>query len=95
MIKLGNYLMESIVLENEYGHLEIKLNELLKKKGLNKNKLSHKAEMNWKQIDNYCTNTVTRLDVSVLCKLCTALDCEIQDLLEYCPPNQKTDVKQV
>lgn len=52
MVKLGNYLMESIVLENEYGHLEIKLNELLKKKGLNKNKLSHKAEMNWKQIDN-------------------------------------------
>lgn len=51
MVKLGNYLMESIVLENEYGHLEIKLNELLKKKGLNKNKLSHKAEMNWKQID--------------------------------------------
>lgn len=86
--------MGSADLENEYGHLEIKLNELLIKKGLNKNKLSHKAEMNWKQVDNYCANTVTRLDVSVLCKLCTALDCEIQDLLVYCPPDKKTDVKQ-
>ncbi len=54
-------------MEDEFGHIEIKLNELLKKRGLNKNKLSHKAEMNWKQIDNYCTNNVSRLDIAVLC----------------------------
>ncbi len=42
-----------------------------------------KAEMNWKQIDNYCTNSITRLDVYVLCKLCTVLGCEIQDLLVF------------
>ena len=36
-------------MEENYGHMEIRLNELLKKKGLSKNKLSHKAEMNWKQ----------------------------------------------
>ena len=46
-------------MEENYGYLEIRLNELLKKKGLSKNKLSHKAEMNWKQIDNYCTNSIT------------------------------------
>lgn len=77
-------------MDKEFGHLEIKLNDLLKERGLNKNKLSHKAEMNWKQIDNYCTNTVTRLDVSVLCKLCTSLDCEIQDLLVFYPPEDRT-----
>lgn len=68
-------------MEDNYGHMEIRLNELLKEKGLSKNKLSHKAEMNWKQIDNYCTNTITRLDVFVLCKLCTVLECGIEDLL--------------
>ena len=76
-------------MDNEYGHLEIKLNDLLQKKGLNKNKLSHNAEMTWKKIANDGTDTVTRLDVSVLCKLCTALDCEIQDLLVFYPPEQK------
>ena len=40
-------------MQEDYGHLEIRLDELLKKKGLSKNKLSYKAEMNWKQIDNY------------------------------------------
>lgn len=34
--------------EDDYGYLEIRLDELLKKKGLSKNKLSYKAEMNWK-----------------------------------------------
>ncbi len=75
-------------MEDDYGYLEIRLDELLKKKGLSKNKLSHKAEMNWKQIDNYCTNSITRLDVYVLCKLCTVLGCEIQDLLVFHLPGE-------
>ena len=45
-------------MDENYGRLEIRLNELLKERGLSKNKLSHKAEMNWKQIDNYCTNNM-------------------------------------
>ncbi len=39
--------------EDNYGHLESRLDELLKKKGLSKNKLSHKAEMNWNRLDIY------------------------------------------
>lgn len=77
-------------MEEGFGHIEIKLNELLEQRGLNKNKLSHKAEMNWKQIDNYCANNVTRLDVAVLCKLCTALNCEIQDLLVFHPDDKRS-----
>ncbi len=51
--------------EDNYGHLEIRLDELLKKKGLSKNKLSYKAEISWKQIDNYCTNNITRLNIYI------------------------------
>lgn len=40
-------------MEENYGHLEIKLAELLEKRGLNRYNLSHKAEMNWKQVDRY------------------------------------------
>lgn len=76
-------------MEEDYGKLEIRLAELMKEKKLSKNKLSHKAEMNWKQIDNYCTNSITRLDVYVLCKLCTVLECDINDLLVFYPPSKK------
>ena len=81
-------------MEENYGHLEIRLAELIEKKGLNRNKVSLKAAMNWRQVDRYCENDITRLDTFVLCKLCTALECEIQDLLVFVPA-EKEQGKQI
>lgn len=77
-------------MDEQYGHLEIRLSELMEKKGLNRYKLSLKAEMNWQQINKYYNNDITRLDTHVLCKLCTVLECGIQDLLVFIPA--KSDV---
>ena len=76
-------------MEEKYGHLEIRLAELIEKKGLNRNKVSLKAAMNWRQVDRYCENDITRLDTFVLCKLCTVLECEIQDLLVFVPAEKE------
>ena len=72
----------------EYGTIRIKLDELLKASGLSKNMLSHRAEMQRTQINNYCKNQITRLDIDVLARLCTVLNCEIGDLLEFIPPEK-------
>ena len=69
----------------EYGMIKIKLDELIKSRGLSKNKLSHKAEMQRSQINNYCHNKITRLDIDVLARICTVLECSIGDLLEFIP----------
>ena len=69
-----------------YGKIRIKLDELLKKSGMSKNKLSQRAEMQRTQLNHSCKNTITRLDTDVLARLCTVLDCEIGDLLEFVPP---------
>lgn len=71
--------------DNEYGFIKIKLKDVLKEKGLSRNKLSHKAEMQKCQINAYYNNTITRLDTAVLARLCTALDCRIEDLIEFVP----------
>ena len=70
---------------SEYGKIVIKLDEIIKKRGISKNKLSHKAEMQRTQINNYCKKSITRLDTDVLARICAALDCEISDLLEFIP----------
>ena len=75
---------------NEYGYIKIKLDELIKEKGISKNKLSHKAEMQRTQINNYCKNKITRLDTDVLARICSVLGCKIEDLLEFVPA-QKED----
>ena len=73
----------------EYGTIRIKLDELLKESGMSKNKLSHRAEMQHTQINNFCKNKITRLDTDVLARICTALNCNISDLLEYVPPKKQ------
>ena len=69
----------------ECGKIVIKLDELIKKAGISKNMLSHRAEMQRTQLNNYCKNRVTRLDTDVLARLCYALGCKIEDLIEYVP----------
>lgn len=74
----------------EYGTVRIKLNELIAQAGISKNKLSYKAEMQRSQINNYCNNRITRLDIDVLVRICTVLNCSISDLLEFVPPQDKS-----
>ncbi len=70
----------------QYGTIRIKLDELIQKAGISKNKLSHRAEMQRSQINHYCNGNITRLDTDVLARICTVLDCRIEDLLEFVPP---------
>lgn len=72
----------------EYGRIEIHLAELIEQRGLSKSKFSHRAEMQRTQLNNFCKNEVTRLDTDVLARICTVLECEIGDLLEFIPPEK-------
>lgn len=72
-----------------YGNIRIKLDEIIAKQGISKNKLAHRAEMQRTQLNQYCKGNVTRLDTAVLARLCHALGCQIEDLIEYIPPEDK------
>lgn len=71
-----------------FGTVKINLAKLIEENGISKNKLSQRAEMQRTQINHYCNNTITRLDIDVLARLCTVLECEIGDLLEFVPPQE-------
>lgn len=73
----------------EFGEIKIHLKELMDKRGISITKLSFKAEMQRTQLKNYINGKIHRLDISVLCRLCHALDCDLNDLLTYIPPKGK------
>lgn len=70
---------------NRYGTVKNHLNELIEQKGISKTKLAQRAELQRTQLNKYCKNQITRFDADVLARLCTVLECEIGDLLEFVP----------
>lgn len=75
----------------EFGTVKIHLEELMKERNISINKLSFRAEMQRTQLKNYCKKQVQRLDIAVLSRLCYALDCDLNDLLEYVPPEKRNN----
>lgn len=73
----------------EFGTVKIHLEELMKQQNISINKLSFRAEMQRTQLKKYYRNEIQRLDIAVLSRLCYALDCDLNDLLEYIPPEKQ------
>lgn len=71
------------------GTIKIHIVELLKERGLSKSKFCQRAELQPTQLARYCNNSVARLDVDVLARMCKVLNCGIEDLLEYIPPEEE------
>lgn len=77
--------------EKDYGYIKIKLADLIKDRKISKNKLAHRAEMQRSQINHYCSGEITRLDTAVLARICTVMNCKIEDVLEFVPNKETKD----
>ena len=59
------------------------LENLLKEKHISKNKLCEACNLQRTQLNNYCKNKVTRIDFTILAKLCEFLHWIIPVPLSY------------
>ena len=65
----------------DFGRVDVVLDEYLKKHKISRSSLTRNTEPQYSQILRYCKNDVQKMDLSILAKLCTVLDCNIDDLL--------------
>ena len=65
----------------KYGHLELRIEALLKERGISKNTICKELDIPRANFNRYCRNDFQRIDANLICKLCTYLDCEIEDLI--------------
>ena len=66
-----------------YGSIHLRIEELLKEKGISKNKICKDLDIPRTNFNRYCRDDFQRLDANLLCKLLTYLDCTPNDLIEH------------
>ena len=72
----------------EYGSVKVKLAEVLEHHGITRNRLRTLTGIKYEVIDRYYKGVdIELVDLDFLAKVCYVLNCEISDLLEYCPPH--------
>ncbi len=66
-----------------HGEITFKLDKLLKEKNLNRNQLIVSTGLRFETVQKYYNGSITQIDTKVLAKLCEALQCNVEDLIEY------------
>ncbi len=63
--------------------VRLTLDEKLKQQGISRYKLAKATGIQYQIIDKYYKNNVTRYDSYVLDRICTVLNCNIDELIEF------------
>lgn len=66
----------------DFGKIDMTLDEYLKEHKISRSSLTRRTELQYSQILKYCKNDVQKIDLSILAKLCTVLNCNIEDILK-------------
>ena len=65
--------------------IRLTLKEYIDSNGISRYEVAKRTQISFQVIDKYYKNTVVRYDSYILDKICTALGCDISDIVEYTP----------
>lgn len=68
------------------------LDKYLDAHSISRYELAKRTGIQYPIVDHYYKNKVQRYDRYVLAKFCTALACDISDILELCPEEPDTEI---
>ena len=66
-----------------YGHLELRINELLKEREISKNRICKDLDIPRSNFNRYCAGNFQSIDANLICKLCMYFNCEIGELIVH------------
>ena len=77
-----------LVILRDYGKVTLTLKQVLDQANMTRNQLSKLTGVRYEVVNRYYqADSVERVDLDFLAKVCCVLRCDISDLLEYQPGN--------
>lgn len=76
-----------VKIEVENGCYLFKLDDLLENNNLSKNKVMRDTNTDFKVLQRIITGDLSKMDITVLARLCDYLNCNLNDIVEYIPNN--------
>ena len=75
--------LEGIVYVKDYGRINIKLAEILKKRQISRNYLARAINVRFEVIDKLYNNNIEKIDLDLLARICSVLECGVADIMEF------------
>ncbi len=76
----------------EYGRIDVKLSEVMNRRGMTRNRLSALMGVKYAVVDRYYKGgPIARFDLDFLARVCYVLDCQVEDILEYQRPEEPNE----
>ena len=72
----------------DFGAVTMRIEEVLKEKGISKNQICKDLDLPRGNFNRYCRNNFQRINAALLCKLCWYLEVDLNDLLVYQRPQE-------
>ena len=70
----------------DFGTVTMRIEEVLKEKGISKNQICKDLDLPRGNFNRYCRNNFQRIDAALLCKLCWYLNVDLSELVVYHRP---------
>lgn len=70
------------------GKITITLEEYRLKHNVSKYKICRACNLQPTQLNAYCNNKLSRVDLDVLTRICDYLQCDLSDILKYTPDDE-------
>lgn len=76
---------KAVLIRADYGHVELKLKEVMDARGITRNQLAKLIDARFEVVGKWYKGEVEKMDLDILARICYALDCTTEDLIQYVP----------
>ena len=75
----------AVLFRADYGRVELRLKEVMDARGITRNQLAKLIDARFEVVGKWYKGEVEKMDLDILARICYALDCTAEDIIQYIP----------